>query len=48
MHEKHLVNPDKTAIDEIAIRQCHLDRVRRLPELVDIIAILLFDPVNPR
>jgi len=48
MHEKNSVKPDKTAIDEIAIRQYRLDRVRRLSEQDDIAAILLFDPVNIR
>jgi Xaa-Pro dipeptidase len=48
MHETNLVKPDKTAIDEIAIRQYRLDRVRRLSEQDDISAILLFDPVNIR
>jgi len=48
MHEKHLVKPDKSAIDEIAIRKYRLDRVRKLSEQDDIAAILLFDPVNIR
>jgi Xaa-Pro dipeptidase len=48
MYEKQLVKPDKTPIDEVAIQQYRLDRVRRLSGLEDVAAILLFDPVSIR
>jgi len=48
MPKTQLLNPGNSIIDEVAIRQYRLNRVRRLSELEDITAILLFDPVNIR
>jgi Xaa-Pro dipeptidase len=48
MYEKQSAESARNPVDEIAIQQYRLDRVRRLSELDDIAAILLFDPVNIR